>query len=141
MICVDPGIDNGYPYTSTCFPGVSSIGMNRARSILKRPVRISSEGSETLEKLVLLDRFDARVSRQLRQHIIKRTIFAYLKNDTLDAERSQRKSADLVETILTRELFGEGCPHLRRRRSQSDNHLPSLELPGKRLGIFICSPL
>ena len=31
MICVDPGIDNGYPYTSTCFPGVSSIGMNRAR--------------------------------------------------------------------------------------------------------------
>jgi hypothetical protein len=55
MVCINPSINNSYPYTSTCYPGVSSVSVDRARPILKSRVRISSERSETLEKLVLLD--------------------------------------------------------------------------------------
>ena len=63
MVCINPGIDNSYAHTSTGYPGVSSVSVDRTRSILKRRVRISSERSETLEKLVLLNRFHARVNR------------------------------------------------------------------------------
>ena len=55
MVCINPSINNSYAHTSTCYPGVSSVSVDRARPILKRRVRISSERSETLEKLVLLD--------------------------------------------------------------------------------------
>src|SRR5262249_3411072 len=55
MVCINPSINNSYTHTSTCYPGVGSVGVDRARPILKRPVRISSERCETLKKLVLLD--------------------------------------------------------------------------------------
>ena len=55
MVCIYPSINNSYAHTSTCYPGMSLIGADGARRILKRRVRISSERSETLKELVLLD--------------------------------------------------------------------------------------
>ena len=60
---LNPSINNSYADTSTCYPGVSSVSVDRARPILKRAVWISRERCETLEKLVLLDGFHARVDR------------------------------------------------------------------------------
>jgi len=54
----------------------------------------------------------------------------------LHAERGKRKSTDLIQAILTRQLFGEACLDLWCGWSKGDNQLPSLELPGKCLSLF-----
>jgi hypothetical protein len=62
----------------------------------------------------------------LRQHFIKRPIFAYLKNHALHPERSERKGPDLIEAIIRGKLLGEDSPHLRCGWSKGDNQLASL---------------
>jgi hypothetical protein len=55
MVCVDAGIDNSYANTSACYPGVSLVGADNTRSVLKTGIGVSRQRSKTLKRLVELN--------------------------------------------------------------------------------------
>src|SRR5215813_12675705 len=61
MVCLYASVDDGHADTATCHPGMGTVGAYYAGPILKWRVRISGARLESLEDLIKLDRFDARI--------------------------------------------------------------------------------